>query len=136
MKRNLYALLLILVVAALGAGIYGPRRAAADLVGCKSNHKNLATALEMYSSDNMGAYPASLRQLEGPYLRELPTCPVSGSDYSQTYRRSVKPDSFSYGCAGRHHGYPPNHWELGHTSSAEGYPWYDTERGHWCGDCP
>lgn len=98
-------------------------------IRCKSNLYNIATALEMYASDNGGGYPRSLRELGGPYLTELPTCPVTGSDYSETYRMTSHPDEFSFGCLGLHHGEPElsNRFEMGDYS--QGYPWYTAPKG-------
>lgn len=42
--------------------------------GCKSNLKNLSTALEMYSTDHGGAYPQSLEELTPQYLETVPRC--------------------------------------------------------------
>ena len=49
-----------------------------NLTACKSNCKNIATALEMYASDNKGQYPKSLDGLfPKSYLRRIPSCPSS-----------------------------------------------------------
>lgn len=75
-----------------------------SLDGCISNLKNIATALEMWSTDNQGRYPRSLRQLTPDYLKTLPHCPQAGSDtYSASYTRSESPDLFSLACQGDHH---------------------------------
>jgi hypothetical protein len=41
---------------------------------CKSNLKNIGSALEMYSTDNHGHYPPDLRYLTPGYLKEIPYC--------------------------------------------------------------
>lgn len=76
-----------------------------QLTACKSNCKNLATALEMYASDFGGRYPQDLGRLtSGNYLKTIPTCPAAGKDtYSATYRYAAKPDNFSFFCAGDNH---------------------------------
>ncbi len=77
---------------------YGP------LTSCKSNLKNIATALEMYSTDNGGRYPDSLEQLTPEYLKALPICPCAKRvTYSDGYRRHAQPDRFSVYCYGFNH---------------------------------
>lgn len=89
----------VLIPNFLPAGNYGP------LTACKSNCKNLATALEMYASDNEGGYPPHLGYLiRGSYLRRVPSCPRAGEEtYSEAYVRSRQPDEFSFYCRGKHH---------------------------------
>ena len=45
------------------------------LTGCKSNLKNIGTALEMYSTDYSGHYPRNLAMLTPNYLKTIPECP-------------------------------------------------------------
>lgn len=94
-------------------------------IPCKSNVRNVATALEMYASDNAGAYPTSMARLtQGNYLRLIPTCPAAGKDtFSGAYRFTAAKrarngqilsggDSFSFHCHGTNHsklGARPNH---------------------------
>jgi len=47
---------------------YGSR-----LSGCETSMKNMATSLDMYSTD-YGVYPPSLDYIKGEYIRELPVC--------------------------------------------------------------
>jgi hypothetical protein len=90
---------------------------------CKSNLKNIGTALEMWSTDHSGKYPDSLSQLTPDYLKAIPTCPVSGTDtYSASYskHKGASYDSFTIFCQGHNHeavGLPPD------------YPRYDAEQG-------
>lgn len=76
------------------------------LTACKSNEKNIATALEMYSSDNAGHYPKDLKPLiSGQYLKYIPTCPAASKDtYSETYQVTAQPANFSFFCSGHNHG--------------------------------
>ena len=84
---------------------------------CKSNLKNIGTALEMYSTDNQGRYPLRLQQLLPTYLKQIPTCPTAESDtYSVSYQQTHKPDNFSYSCQGHHH-------------SPDGDPSYECQTG-------
>lgn len=80
-------------------------RAQGQLTACKSNEKNIATALEMYSTDNAGRYPTSTAALvEGKYLRHIPTCPGAGRDtYSETYKVASMPDVYTFHCSGENH---------------------------------
>ena len=86
-----------------GNKIHRPRPQAA-LTACKSNLKNVATALEMYATDNGRKLPERLSQLmTGNYLKTIPTCPVSRSDtYSGSYEHAP-PTSFTLFCQGHHH---------------------------------
>jgi hypothetical protein len=58
-------------------------RAQGRLSGCKSNLKNIGTALEMYSTDWSGKYPTTTAMLTPTYLRDIPECPIAGK---KTYR--------------------------------------------------
>jgi competence protein ComGC len=99
----------VLLVGAALAMVLTPNflkaRARGQLTACKSNCKNLATALEMWASDHKGRYPASLDMLlDKNYLKAIPTCPGAGADtYSITYECSIKPDNFSFYCSGDNH---------------------------------
>ncbi|MFN8609390.1 MAG: hypothetical protein U0931_17765 [Vulcanimicrobiota bacterium] len=95
-------------------------RSQGQLTACKSNEKNIATALEMYSSDNAGRYPTSLAPLTPLYLKRIPTCPAAGKDtYTETYQVTIVPDSFSFYCRGHNHG----------TAAPEDYPAYNAMTG-------
>lgn len=100
-----------------------------DRLECKANLKEIATAAEMYSLDNAQRLPDSLRGLEGSYLKKLPTCPTTGSDYSESYRVVTSPDTYSFGFLGRHHGEPRPGAELHGGDYSLGYPWLDAENG-------
>ncbi len=92
-----------------------------QLTACKSNCKNIATALEMYASDNKGRYPQKLDQLlERNYLKVVPTCPSAGRMTYENYQVISKPDAFSFACCGANHAnahlganLPRYHAELG-----------------------
>ena len=74
------------------------------LAGCQSNIRNLATSLEMYSTDNAGHYPKSLTQLTPTYLKYIPRCPSACRDtYSHGYERAQEPDAYTVMCEGCHH---------------------------------
>lgn len=84
-------------------------RAQGQLTACKSNEKNIGTALEMWSTDNSGHYPDSLSALTPNYLRMIPKCPAAESDtYSASYEHEPPKDEKGYGtysfcCKGDNH---------------------------------
>lgn len=84
----------------------------ADLPKCQDSLKNLATALEMYATDNAGRYPSSLKPLVPNYLRAIPHCKSTGTDtYSSAYKVTQRPDAFTCLCQGDNHsdiGLEPN----------------------------
>lgn len=99
-------------------------RSQGQLTACKSNTKNIATALEMYASDYGGHYPRRLERLvEKGYLKRLPTCPAAGAMTYLNYRAIQTPDSFSFACSGN------NHWAVyrGFVGPSDNYPQYDAE---------
>lgn len=116
-KRGLFFQLLRLVgtlfllgfLGLLGLMFISPRggyrsRPSGQTTACKSNCKNIATALEMYASDNKGRYPVNLDKLvEGNYLKRIPTCPTAGAVTYTNYEVTTHPDSFSFACCGRNH---------------------------------
>ena len=51
-----------------------------QLSSCKSNLKNIADAMEMYSTDYMGKYPARMDLLTPNYLKTIPKCPQNGTN--------------------------------------------------------
>ena len=107
--------------------------AQAPLSACQTNLRNIACAVEMYSTDWSGRYPANLALLTPDYLRAIPTCPATrptllmpavvggcrgvgpGSDVrlceipvgpgfnSYYYRATAEPDLYTLCCAGHHH---------------------------------
>ncbi|MBQ7502406.1 hypothetical protein IJT93_06795 [bacterium] len=86
---------------------------------CKSNLRNIGIACEMYATDNRGAYPRSLQQLQPEYLKLLPQCPSAEADtYSDSYEFSSEPDVFTVYCKGS-----------SHASHAENYPQYTSLLG-------
>lgn len=106
--RFVATLFLLGFLALLGLMFINPRgyrsRSQGQLTACKSNCKNIATALEMYASDNKGRYPDRLDKLVGGnYLKTLPTCPSAGEMTYTNYQATTAPDQFSFACCGRNH---------------------------------
>ena len=60
-------------------------RAQGSMTPCKSNLKNIGTALEMYSTDWSGKYPASTTMLTPKYLKTTPECPAAASNSYRAY---------------------------------------------------
>lgn len=91
-----------------------------QLTACKSNLKNIGTAMEMYASDNQGQCPKTLEALTPSYLKSLPECPSAGKQtYASSYqvKRKAVPtdktnnkmptglssDDYTVFCQGDHH---------------------------------
>ncbi len=74
-----------------------------QLAACESNLKNIATALEMYATDNTGDYPHDLCYLTrsqpgGAYMKTIPICPASSGKTGYLYTRAETPDNFTIWC--------------------------------------
>jgi hypothetical protein len=107
--------------AATPGGPIGEARSMGQLTACKSNLKNIATACEMYSTDNAGRYPTSLSQLTPNYLKIIPKCPAADKDtYSLHFRSGRNPDHYSIYCWGHNHAA---------VSTPANRPAYNSEKG-------
>ncbi len=95
-------------------------RAQGRLTACKSNLKNIGTAMEMYSTDNNGKYPTNgMVSLTPNYLKTIPECPTAGTmTYVMTsgpaaiYNTQSYQDYYYVHCLGEAHvpsDYPPNY---------------------------
>ena len=88
-----------------------PRRySSGQFTACKSNLKNIGTAMEMYSTDWSGKYPATLELLTPNYLKTIPECPAAGVvSYKLSIGSSVSTNDRGYEdfylieCEGRNH---------------------------------
>lgn len=86
---------------------------------CKSNLKNMGTAMEMYSTDYDGKYPPDISYLTPNYLKTIPECPSANSmTYSLSmgkkapYNTQSYQDYYIFQCEGENHGFldlPPNY---------------------------
>ena len=100
-------------------------------VGCNSNLKNIATALESYSVENGGRYPSKLTELTPQYLKTVPEC-ISrkpselgrrtyarlGVEFSEyAYQQRTEPDGYLISC------------QTGVHPAPKGYPQYDSVAG-------
>ncbi len=107
---TLIELMIVIAIIAILAAILVPNflkaRAQGQLTACESNLKNMGTALEMYSTDNAGRYPATgqLSSLVSDYLKSIPQCPAAGSDtYSAGYTAASAPDNCTMYCGANVH---------------------------------
>jgi prepilin-type N-terminal cleavage/methylation domain-containing protein len=92
----------------------------ANLTGCQSNLRNMATALEIYNTDT-GAYPDQLSKIVPERMRRIPECPAAGIDtYSAGYEYSADPTAYTIHCSGNHHAI---------TGLGAGEPYYSGESG-------
>ena len=64
-----------LLLGALLAPNFVRARSRGATTACKSNLKNIGSALEMYSMDHYGKYPRNLSYLTPNYLKTIPKCP-------------------------------------------------------------
>lgn len=109
-------LMVAIVIIALLAAILVPNFIRSKSQGrasaCKSNLRNIATALESYMLDNAGQLPASLSALPPAHLNSIPTCPGAGADtYSPGYAMAAAPTAYTICCGGDNHegtGLTPN----------------------------
>ncbi len=105
---TLIELMIVIAIIAILAAILVPNfikaRAQGQLTSCKSNLKNMATALEMYSTDNVGVYPTTgnLANLTPNYLKIIPNCPSAQAN-TYVYSANTNPDAFSLNCGGLNH---------------------------------
>ncbi len=94
---TLIELMIVIAIIAILAAILIPNfiraRAEAQYSACVSNEKNVATALQMYSTDWNGVYPdqgasttinssfGSTYSFTPTYMQNIPTCPTNQSNY-------------------------------------------------------
>ena len=77
-------------------------RACGQLCACKSNLKNIGTALEMYAADNEKKYPPELDRITPNYLKVIPTCASAGRN-TYLYKQNEDPDAYTVLCNGSYH---------------------------------
>jgi len=119
---TLIELMIVIAIIAILAAILVPNflraRAQGQLTACKSNLKNIGTAMEMYSSDSQGRYPTNLSLITPNYLKTIPTCASAGvATYS--YVRTTVPDAYTVSCSGSFHT----------PMTGANYPKYDAVQG-------
>ena len=122
---TLIELMIVIAIIAILAAILVPNfiraRAQGQLTACKSNLKNLGTALEMYSTDNGGRFCTGTTGLTPNYLKIIPTCPSVGSNtYTTGFAAASNPDAYTVVCAGTNHA---------GVSQGAAYPQYTSTQG-------
>lgn len=122
------AITIIAVLAAILIPNFKKARIRSQLTTCVANCKTVGTALEMYSVDYGGRYPANsggagLNQLiQHGNLARLPTCPSAAIMTFIDFNTTAQPDSYSFTCVGT------NHSEA-YQSTVGGYPQYSNDGG-------
>jgi prepilin-type N-terminal cleavage/methylation domain-containing protein len=122
---TLIELMIVIAIIAILAAILVPNfiraRAQGQLTACKSNLKNIGTAMEMYSTDFAGRYATAASLLTPNYLKIIPTCASAGSDtYSSTFSVTSIPDAYTFYCSGTQHA---------SASEPANYPQYNSTQG-------
>ena len=99
-----------LMLAAILVPNFVRARARGSLTACKSNLKNIGTALEMYSTDWSGKYPATMEMVVPNYLKTIPECPSAGTVTYRVQFGSTAPmntqgylDYYFIECSGENH---------------------------------
>jgi prepilin-type N-terminal cleavage/methylation domain-containing protein len=105
---TLIELMVVIAIISILASILVPNfiraRAQGQFTACKSNLKNIGTAVEMYSTDNAGRFPTVAGDLTPNYLKIVPTCPSAGGDtYTGGFSTASAPDAYTIVCAGENH---------------------------------
>jgi len=124
---TLVEIMIVIAIIAILAAILVPNfiraRAQGQATACKSNLKNIGTALEMYSTDNSGRFPTNPSTLTPNYLKSIPTCPSVGTvSYTTAGFTSVSvPDAYTVVCSGA-----SNHSGAGYGAN---YPQYTSTQG-------
>lgn len=118
---TLIELMIVIAIIAILAAILVPNflraRNQGNVTACKSNLKNLATSMEMYATDNSGAYPTASTLLTTAYLQTLPTCPSSRTGYSYNLSSTL----YTVLCSGTFH--------VGVGGCTSNQPSYDSVQG-------
>lgn len=83
------------------------------LSSCKTNLRNIATAIEMYALDNGSQPPVTMAKVLPDYLASIPRCPSNSTDtYSSGYTWANLPMAYTLSCQGDNHpavGMPPDY---------------------------
>lgn len=122
---TLIELMIVIAIIAILAAILVPNfiraRAQGQFTACKSNLKNIGTALEMYSTDASGRYPTAITALQPNYLKTIPTCASAGTaTYTGGYSSASNPDAYTVVCTGTNHKA---------VDAAANYPQYNSVQG-------
>lgn len=105
-KKLIYVLVVIVVVMLISS-YREDRRIKESYSVCRTNLRELSSALEIYANYNDAYYPDSLDKLVPKYIKSIPTCPDSGTDsYSHPSYMSSKKQGYlpRILCRNRHAG--------------------------------
>ncbi|MCD4784752.1 MAG: prepilin-type N-terminal cleavage/methylation domain-containing protein [Candidatus Eremiobacteraeota bacterium] len=92
----------------------------AQLAGCQSNLRNIASVVEQYRNEHE-YYPENLKIMTPHYLTTVPTCPAAHIDtYSSGYVTTDDKTAYTASCKGN------NHSSLG---LSEDQPYFNPETG-------
>jgi len=92
----------LLILSAITVPSFLRARQQGELTACKSNLKNIGTALERFHTDNGGKYPSRLEELTPRYIDILPRCSRDRkNDYS--YFTSQSRNAYTMYCNGSKH---------------------------------
>lgn len=106
---TLIELMIVIAIIAILAAILIPNfvkaRAQSQHTACCTNVKNIGTACEMYSTENLGHYPNTMTLLTAShYLQAAPRCPSANLDtVYNTIDESTNPDKYTSFCSGSYH---------------------------------
>jgi len=128
---NIFIIIVLILLPPIMVPNFLCARASAHFAACESNLKKLATALDIYASENNGVYPAGFYKLleesknKEPYMSKIPDCVKSNKFYDKkdltSYEYTVSKDfkNFTIWCT------------QGHLNSGgpTGYPQYSPSQG-------
>lgn len=108
---TLIELMIVIAIIAILTTILLPNfvrvRSQGRLTGCKTNMRNIATAVQVYAVENASRYPTTLTILPTTRaISAIPTCPSAGNNlaYINGYVASSNPDAYTIVCTGNNHG--------------------------------
>jgi prepilin-type N-terminal cleavage/methylation domain-containing protein len=84
---------------------YVRARSQGRLTACETNLRNLASALEVYSTENDKRFPALLDVLVPHYIQSIPSCPSAGNSkcYTDGFECTLNPADYTISCRGGFH---------------------------------
>lgn len=131
---TLIELMIVIAIIAILAAILIPNfiraRAQSQLAACESNLKNIATSLEMYSTDYNGNYPYGSTTadtvLTPNYMRTLPVCPIDSLSYVYDATNIPAAYTISQDASNPHQGYVGT---SGLPTGCSAYPCYGSSGG-------
>ena len=98
-----FALPVMGIIASIAIPAFIKGRERGQIVSCKTNLKNIATAVEAYALDYQGRYPSRLEYLtQSGYIKTIPTC-LTAQKATYQYTVTVNPDIYTAWCEGEWH---------------------------------